>query len=215
MNDDRAMLARMMPDALPIFFDGRRPYESQRQVMPLIVRGRNVLFAAPTASGKTEAAITPLFQRHRSFSRNLLSTIYVAPTKALVNDLYERLTGYLGARFPDAIARYTGDRHEFRSPDGVFCLLATPEALDSLQLRRPDSLSNVRAVVIDEIHLLHGQPRGQQLRHVIDRLRMAAQPSRSPRDTFQLVGMTATLDDMQSVARLWLGNSADTISNPT
>lgn len=215
MNDDRAMLARMMPDALPIFFDGRRPYESQRQVMPLIVRGGNVLFAAPTASGKTEAAITPLFQRHRSFSRQHLSTIYVAPTKALVNDLYERLTGYLGARFPDAIARYTGDRHEFRSPDGVFCLLATPEALDSLQLRRPDSLSNVRAVVIDEIHLLHGQPRGQQLRHVIDRLRMAAQPSRSPRDTFQLVGMTATLDDMQSVARLWLGNSADAISNGT
>jgi ATP-dependent Lhr-like helicase len=215
MNDDRATLARMMPDALPIFFDGRRPYESQRLVMPAIVRGQNILFAAPTASGKTEAAIAPLFQRHRSFARGRLSTVYVAPTKALVNDLYERLVGYLGTRFPEAIARYTGDRHEFRSPEGAFCLLATPEALDSLQLRRPAALSYVRALVIDEIHLLHGQPRGQQLRHVIDRLRVAAQPSRSLRDAFQLVGMTATLDDMQGVARLWLGNNPEVISSGT
>ena len=107
MNDDRATLARMMPDALPIFFDGRRPYESQRLVMPAIVRGQNILFAAPTASGKTEAAIAPLFQRHRSFARGRLSTVYVAPTKALVNDLYERLVGYLGTRFPEAIAATT------------------------------------------------------------------------------------------------------------
>lgn len=183
--------------------------------MPAIVRGRDVMFAAPTASGKTEASITPLFQRHLSFARGKLSTVYVAPTKALVNDLHERLVGYLGTRFPDAIARYTGDRHEFRSPDGVFCLLVTPEALDSLQLRRPEALSYVRAVLVDEIHLLHGQPRGQQLRHVIDRLRVSAQPPRTPRDNFQVVGMTATLDDMRGVARQWLGERAEVVSSGT
>lgn len=202
-----------MPDAFPVFLSGRQPYPGQALVMPDVVRGHNVLFAAPTASGKTEAAVAPLYQRHVSFERSNLSTVYIAPTKALVNDLYERLVAYLGARQPGIVARYTGDRHEFHAAAGAFCLLATPEALDSLQLRRPDMLAGVRSVVVDEIHLLHGQPRGQQLRHVIARIRHAATPPASPRDGFQVVGMTATLDDIASVARTWLGEGAKVFSH--
>lgn len=213
MTKDRADLGRMMPDAFPVFFSGRQPWPGQAMVMPEVVKGADVLFAAPTASGKTEAAVAPLYQRHSSFKRGRLSTVYVAPTKALVNDLHERLIGYLGTRQSDAIARYTGDRHELHSADGVFCLLTTPEALDSLQLRRPQALTGVRAVVVDEIHLLHGQPRGQQLRHVIARLRQASAPPQVPRDHFQVVGMTATLDDMQGVARTWLGDGAKVLSH--
>ena len=63
MSNSRAELARMMPDAFSIFFAGRQPYPGQASVMPEIVRGQNVLFAAPTASGKTEAAVAPLYQR--------------------------------------------------------------------------------------------------------------------------------------------------------
>lgn len=213
MTDSRADLARMMPDAFPVFFDGRQPYPSQAMVMPEVVRGANVLFAAPTASGKTEAVVAPLHQRHTSFRRSRLSTIYVAPTKALINDLHERLVAYLETRAPGQVARYTGDRHELRSAEGGFCLLATPEALDSLQLRHPELLASVRAIVIDEIHLLHGQPRGQQLRHVIARIQQAVRPPLDSRDTFQVVGMTATLDDMTAVAQTWLGPGARTIAH--
>jgi ATP-dependent Lhr-like helicase len=130
-----------------------------------------------------------------------------------VNDLYERLIAYLGNRQLSAVARYTGDRHEFRTASGVFCLLATPEALDSLQLRRAEMLAEVRSIVVDEIHLLHGQPRGQQLRHVIARIGRAAAPPASPRDGFQVVGMTATLDDMAGVAKTWLGEEAKVLSH--
>jgi ATP-dependent Lhr-like helicase len=213
MTISRTDLARMMPDAFPIFFTGREPYPGQAKVMPEIVKGQNVLFAAPTASGKTEAAVAPLYQRHVSFRRGTLSTIYVAPTKALVNDLYERLDAYLGTRWPKAIARYTGDRHELRTASGVFCLLATPEALDSLQLRRPETLVGVRSVIVDEIHLLHGQARGQQLRHVISRIERASTPPLSPRDRFLVVGMTATLDDIAGVAKAWLGTGAKALSH--
>lgn len=213
MSSGRADLARMMPEAFPIFFSGRQPYPGQASVMPEIVRGRNVLFAAPTASGKTEAAVAPLYQRHVSFRRNALSTVYVAPTKALVNDLHERLVTYLGIRQPGTIARYTGDRHEYTRADGAFCVVVTPEALDSLQLRRPELLQSVRSIVVDEIHLLHGQARGQQLRHVISRIRSAAMVPRSKRDNFQIVGMTATLDDMHGVASLWLGEEAKVLSH--
>src|SRR5689334_3790155 len=100
MTKSRADLVRMMPDAFPLFFAGRQPYAGQARVMPEIVRGHKVLFASPTATGKTEAVVAPLYQRHISFARQNLSTVYVAPTKALVNDLYERLVGYLGDRHP-------------------------------------------------------------------------------------------------------------------
>ena len=213
MSSGRADLASMMPEAFPIFFSGRQPYPGQASVMPEIVRGSNVLFAAPTASGKTEAAVAPLYQRHVSFRRSALSTVYVAPTKALVNDLHERLVTYLGIRQPGTIARYTGDRHEYTRADGAFCVVVTPEALDSLQLRRPELLQSVRSIVVDEIHLLHGQARGQQLRHVISRIRSAAMVPRSKRDNFQIVGMTATLDDMHGVASLWLGEEAKVLSH--
>lgn len=194
-----------MPDAFPIFFAGRTPWPAQALIMPPIVRGRSALLAAPTASGKTEAAIAPLYQRHVSFRRKRLSTLYIAPTKALANDIFERLDGYLGVRSPGCVTRYTGDRHDFRDPEGLFCLVVTPEALDSLQLTRPTALAGVRAAVVDEIHLLHGAPRGQQLRFVLDRVRAGAEPPLHPRDAFQVVGMTATIDQLGEVRDLWLG----------
>ncbi|MER8434208.1 DEAD/DEAH box helicase [Mesorhizobium caraganae] len=200
------VLRGMMPDAYPLFFAGRMPWPAQRLVMPPVVKGRSTLLAAPTASGKTEAAIAPLYQRHISFRRPHLSTLYIAPTKALANDIFERLDNYLGVRSPGCVTRYTGDRHEFQNAEGLFCLIVTPEALDSLQLTRPAELASVRAVVIDEIHLLHGAPRGQQLRFVLDRVRAAAIRPRHPDDTFHIVGMTATIDRLEEVRDIWLGS---------
>src|SRR5690349_13086440 len=109
MVPETTRLARMMPDAYPIFFRGRTPWPTQALVMPEVVHGRSTLLAAPTASGKTEAVVAPLLQRHQTFRRERLSVVYVAPTKALVNDIFERLTGYLDLRTPGSIARYTGD----------------------------------------------------------------------------------------------------------
>ena len=78
--------------------------------------------------------------------------------------MFERLTGYFAGGTPDIVQRYTGDHHQFSDAVGRFLLLATPEALDSLQLMQPCLLSGVRAVVCDDLHLLHGVARGQQLR---------------------------------------------------
>ncbi len=200
--------AQIMPDAWPIFFKRRRPHLIQEQAMPLLIRGESALLCGPTASGKTEAAVAPLFQRHISFHRKQLSVIHIAPTKALVNDLYCRLDSYLSARLPGAVRRYTGDHHEFTDPENVFLVLATPEALDSLQLVRPQSLAGVRAIVVDEIHLLHGNARGQQLRHVIKRIEKNSVKPKDPKDIFQKIGMTATLQDMENVCATWLGRKA-------
>lgn len=180
--------------------------------MPVLVRGQSALLSSPTASGKSEAVFAPLYQRHVTFRRKDLSVVYVAPTKALVNDMFERLQTYFGATSSETIQRYTGDHHEFRDPFGKFALLSTPEALDSLQLVRPALLGSVRAMICDEIHLLHGTARGQQLRSVIARTRTHASPPLDPRDTFQIAGMTATVRDQEVVAQKWLGPDACTVN---
>jgi len=205
-------LQQMMPDAWPIFFRHRNPRPLQAQALPPLLSGNSILLSGPTASGKTEAVVAPLYQRHISFRRRQLAVIYVAPTKALVNDLYSRLDTYFGSKSSGMIRRYTGDHHEFADPYGTFLLLTTPEALDSLQLLNPAKFVGVRAVVVDEIHLLHGNARGQQLRHVLNRIQNNCHAPIHPKDVFQRVGVTATIDDMDEVCRYWLGDNSATIA---
>ena len=197
-----------MPQAWPIFFNRRKPRPIQEQSIPFVIKGESALLSGPTASGKTEAAVAPLYQRHVSFKRKQASVIYIAPTKALVNDIYQRLDTYFCVRSQGMIRRYTGDRHEFTDPENIFLIIATPEALDSLQLVRPNSLTGIRAVVIDEIHLLHGNARGQQLRHVISRIEQMSAKPQNPKDVFQKIGMTATIQNMDTVGKMWLGDTS-------
>jgi len=206
-------LARMMPNVWPIFFKKRQPLPIQADAMPLIVRGQSVLMCGPTASGKTEAAIAPIYQRHLSFRRKILSVLHIAPTKALVNDLNYRIKEYFGGDFLGKVKRYTGDHHELDSIDQVFMLLTTPEALDSLQLMRPEKLIGIRAIIIDEIHFLHGFARGQQLRHVINRIKSVHNFSNHPKDNFQIVGMSATINDAEDVANIWLGKNSSIVAS--
>jgi len=126
--------------------------------------------------------------------------------------MHSRLTEYFCETSAESVQRYTGDHHDFRNPKQRFTLLATPEALDSLQLMHPDMLRHIRAVICDELHLLHGTPRGQQLRHVIARIKSRTSPPPDHRDNFQFVGMTATLEDQANAAALWGGKDCVTIS---
>lgn len=204
-------LRRSLPDAWRVFFRERTPRDIQNAAIPILVRGTSALLSSPTASGKTEAVFAPLYQRHVTFARDRLSVVYIAPTKALVNDMYERLLGYFGETAAEAIQRYTGDHHDFKDAYGKFVVLCTPEALDSLQLLHAGRLTRVRAIICDELHLLHGTPRGQQLRAVMARIRSNAEIPSDPRDAFQIVGMTATVHDQESVAAMWLGESFEII----
>src|SRR5205823_6804612 len=102
------------------------------------------------------------------------TVLYVSPTRALVNDLYERLHDplrQLGLR----LVRRTGDHKDSLAP-APHVLLTTPESFDSLLCRGRDGerghvLASVVAVVLDEIHLLLGSPRGEQARWLVERLR--------------------------------------------
>src|SRR5947209_6039774 len=70
-----------------------KPTPAQRKAWPILLSGGSLLLSAPTGSGKTWAALIPLVQRWLAAPRRQrrLRCIYIAPLRALCNDLYFRI----------------------------------------------------------------------------------------------------------------------------
>jgi len=107
-------------------FGGLNPL--QLAVIPSILAGENVIVSSPAASGKTEAAFAPLVERLET-NQAQLGILYVAPTRALVNNIYYRLKDVLKMCGVGSAVR-TGERREYsiKKPEQV--LFTTPESLD-------------------------------------------------------------------------------------
>lgn len=198
-----ALTRSELPRSFGAFF-GRfaRPTPIQERAAPLLLEGKNVLVIAPTATGKTEAYAAPLAERFlgNPLRTRSVHTIFVAPTRALTNDLYRRLAPPMAALDID-FGRYTGEHKESSSGALPSFVVTTPEALDSLVSRRPEALASTRAVVVDELHILDGTPRGDQLRIVLHRLTGLARPD------LQLAAASATVADPAALAARYLGKA--------
>ena len=203
--DSDRQLARQLHRTWPAFFQRfGRLTPVQRVAIPPILEGRSLLVASATASGKTEAACAPLLERQLALYRPG-TILYVSPTRALVNDLYERLAGPLSA-LSLRLARRTGE-HKNAVEGEPHVLITTPESFDSLLCRgrRPDGhvLANVRSIVLDEIHLLDGTARGEHVRWLLERLRrMRLQAQRqawSGDPAVQVIALSATVANPKRV----------------
>lgn len=176
----------------------------QRRSIPAILSRRPALLLAPTAAGKTEAALAPVLElRRREGWQGRPTILHIAPTRALVNDLTRRIEPLLGGYL--VVGRRTS---EHRSPDADL-LFTTPESLDSMLARGTEEqghlLAQVRVVILDELHLLAGNARGAQLQILLQRLDdITAQP-------VLRVGLTATLEDPGTLSRRFLGSDAEII----
>ena len=171
----------------PFFSRFARLTEVQERTIPLVLQGRNVVVISPSASGKTEAVAAPLVERNMASGSDRFSVLYISPTRALVNDLYRRLKDPLD--YLDlGLDRKTGDHPSVDEKRLPFMLVTTPESTDSLLCRHPAIFKQVSAVVLDELHLLDNSPRGDQLRVLLNRLRLI-------NDLVQFCALSATIDD--------------------
>ncbi len=200
------VIASSLGEAWEAFFSRfGRLKDIQRLAIPPILERRDVLVSSPTASGKTEAACAPLVRNH-CLDQPRSTILYISPTRALVNDLYLRLHDPVVGLGLD-ICRRTGDHKDtWKKVPAV--LLTTPESFDSMLCRGRDDelghlLANVAAVALDEIHLLFGNPRGEQLRWLIGRLRrlrrFAKKKDWAPSEELQIVGLSATVQDPERI----------------
>lgn len=171
----------------------------QEQTIPKILDGANVVVASPTASGKTEAVIAPVAERFVSNRWEELAILYVVPTRALANDTLARIEGPLHDMGITSALKH-GDKPSL-SKQLPNCLITTPESLDSLICRRPQAFAMLRAVILDEIHLLDNTYRGDQLRLLLYRLKeLVSDPK------FSIHLLSATLSDPNKIAQRYVNN---------
>ncbi|MCD0452641.1 DEAD/DEAH box helicase [Actinocorallia sp. API 0066] len=181
---------------------------SQKAAIDPLMDGEDAILLAPTAGGKTEAATFPLLSAMRRQSWTGTSVLYLAPLKALLNNLVHRVDGYaqwLGRR----AALWHGDtpesaRRRIRAePPDV--LLTTPESLEamliSVKTDHTHVLGRVRAVVVDEVHAFAGDDRGWHLLAVLERL------ERLTGRRIQRVGLSATVGNPDTLLT-WLQGAA-------
>lgn len=168
-----------------------QPTAAQSQGWPAIADGQHTLILAPTGSGKTLTAFLWALDRLTSAPppedpKRRLRVVYVSPLRALAVDVDRNLRAPLegirlaGERLGIEVHRpvvgvRTGDtpagereRMKRKPPD---VLITTPESLYLLLTSKArETLRNVEAVIVDEIHAMAPTKRGSHLALTLERL---------------------------------------------
>lgn len=185
----------------------------QELTFPILQKGENALIISATGSGKTEAAVLPVFDQmirrwETGDKKPGINILYITPLRALNRDIFKRVIDIgeqLGIR--------TGIRHSDTSQyerrkqtlDPPNMLITTPETLGIILTakRLGQHLRNVSWVIVDEIHELVDSKRGTQLLVALERLERFCEHS------FQRVGLSATVGDPELVSEFLVGLSRE------
>ncbi len=180
----------------------------QEEAGEALLAGDNAVILAPTAGGKTEASMFPTLSQMVENEPEGVGALYIAPIKALLNNQADRLglyTEMVGLRrfvwhgdTPD-YAR----RQFLREPAEL--LMTTPESLEVMLVSpRVDEnrlFSDLRTVIIDEVHAFAGSDRGAHLMSVLERLACIS------KHDVQRAGLSATVGNPEAILTWLQGTS--------
>ncbi len=198
-------LASDEKNAFSLFFSKyERLTEIQKSAFSPISRRKNVLIVAPTGSGKTEAAVIPVFNNLLKDEKpKKIRAIYVTPLRALNRDLLKRLESMakdLGIKIGVRHGDTKPSERAKQAADPPAFMITTPETLQNVVLseRLRDALKGLEVVIVDEIHELCYNKRGAQLSIMLERL-----GELSP--DFQRIGISATIGNPELAANFLFG----------
>ena len=189
-------------------------HDIQERAIPLLLEEEvDVIIAAATAGGKTEAAFLPLISSVLDKPGDGgFDLVYVGPLRALINDQFGRLED-LCAKMALAVHPWHGDigrgvkKRARETPSGV--LLITPESLEALFVLRGLEIrrlfKSTRAVVVDELHALLDNERGIHLRSLLTRLEI------SVGRRIRRIGLSATLGEMELARKYLRPEASETV----
>lgn len=160
-----------------------------------LLEGKSLLVCTPTASGKTLIAELAFI---KAILENKGKAVYIVPLKALASEKFKDFKKKYGSMM--RIAMSIGD---IDSADPYLAeydlIICTSEKMDSLIRHHAPWLASIKAIVVDEVHLLNDVGRGPTLEILITLLRQLLKD-------VQIIALSATIGNPEELAG-WLGAS--------
>jgi len=180
----------------------------QSKVFPIAFHehNENMLVCAPTGSGKTNCAMLTILNvmsqfrlRDGSFDLSGFKVIYIAPMKALVQEVVQSFQMRLQS-YGIIVRELSGDVNLTKAQiDETQIIVTTPEKWDIITRKAGDQRAYtqlVRLIIIDEVHLLH-DTRGPVLEAIVGR---TIRQIETTQEHIRLVALSATLPNYEDVA---------------
>lgn len=181
----------------------------QKESFDPIYEGKSCIIEAPTSGGKTEAVLFPLLTRIAPNKSTGFKVLYIAPLKALLNDLALRVIPYAEMCYKEAFKWHgdvsQGDKvKQMLFPSDI--LLTTPESIEAILLRRSnwtEVFRHLETIVIDEAHYFALTERGSHLISLLQRIEydIKKQPQR--------IAVSATIGNPEDLLSWLIGNRPD------
>ncbi|WEF13616.1 ATP-dependent RNA helicase RhlE [Pectobacterium actinidiae] len=138
----------------------RDPTPVQRQAIPVVLEGRDLMASAQTGTGKTAGFTLPLLQlltsreaQHKGKGRRPVRALILTPTRELAAQIDENVKAYskyLSLRSLVVFGGVSINPQMMKLRGGVDILVATPGRLLDLEHQNAVDLSQVEILVLDE-----------------------------------------------------------------
>ncbi|XP_030048082.1 putative ATP-dependent RNA helicase DDX60 [Microcaecilia unicolor] len=181
----------------------------QRELLDAVDNNESAVIVAPTSSGKTYASYYCMEKILRESNEGIV--VYVAPTKALVNQVVATVYNRFNKILPDGLSLcgvFTRDyRHDALNSQ---ILVTVPQCLEILLLapHRQQWVKRIKYVIFDEVHCLGGEIGAEVWEHLLVMIRCP------------FLALSATISNperlrewLQSVKRYWESVDNTTVSN--
>jgi len=154
------------------------PTPIQREAIPLVLAGRDLIGSAQTGTGKTAAFLLPILQRLAGGQSHALRALILVPTRELAEQVLQSARTYGRHLSLTAAAIYGGVGMEPQTRGlarGIDVLVATPGRLLDHMGRGHVDFSHIEVLVLDEADRMLDMGFAPDVRRILDALPAARQ----------------------------------------
>ncbi len=152
------------------------PTPIQKQAIPAIISGKDLIATAQTGTGKTAAFVLPILERfnqERKLRGKRIRALILTPTRELCVQVSNNIADYSKHLNLSTMAVYGGvdtAPQKKRLIEGIDILVATPGRLLDLAHQRALHFDELEVLVLDEADRMVDMGQGDEIRKIIDRL---------------------------------------------
>ncbi|KAJ8563275.1 hypothetical protein K7X08_031727 [Anisodus acutangulus] len=163
----------------------------------------NVLFAAPTGSGKTICTEFSILRYHQKGPDSILRAVYIAPVEALAKKRYSDWKKKFGDTLEMRVVELTGEAAtDLKLLEEGQLIISTPEKWDALSCRwkQRKHVQQVSLFIVDELHLI-GDQGSSVLEVIVSRVRYI---SSQIENKIRIVALSTSLANAKDLGD-WIG----------